>query len=181
MDVLEMVPEIGEVIYIQSYKHDGSLHRTWSSGTVLDVDDEKIVLITYKTWVVESDGRRWFTREPAICFYYFDRWYNVISMIRNKGVYYYCNLASPSIYDGESLKNIDYDLDVKLFPDDKILLLDEHEFSKHQKTMSYSQEIIDVVEEEKNNLINMAKWRNDPFDDELIYRYFNNYFEIEEL
>ena len=176
-----MKPEIGEVIYIQSFKHDKRLHRTWSSGTVLDVDDEKIVLITYKTWVVEGDGRKWFTREPAICFYYFDRWYNVISMIRNKGIYYYCNLASPSVYDGESSKNIDYDLDVKLFPDGSHIVLDEDEFELHQKQMGYSDSLIEIVEAEKDRLVERVKTQNSPFDEKLIYDYFDDYLNIDEF
>ncbi len=176
-----MKPAIGEVIYIQSFKHDKRLHRTWSSGTVLDVDDEKIVLITYKTWVVEGDGRKWFTREPAICFYYFDRWYNVISMIRNKGIYYYCNLASPSVYDGESLKNIDYDLDVKLFPDGSHIVLDEDEFELHQKQMEYSQSLIDIVEAEKDRLVERVKTQELPFDEKMIYDYFDAYLNINEF
>ena len=176
-----MKPKIGEVVYIQSYKHDGSLHRTWSTGTVLDVDDEKIVLITYKTWVVDSDGRKWFTREPAICFFYFDRWYNIIAMIRQRGVYYYCNLASPSIYDGESLKNIDYDLDVKRFPDGKVIVLDQDEFEFHQKQMNYSEELIDLIVEEKNKLVERVKREELPFQEELIFNYFNKFFEIKEV
>ncbi|CAM4337872.1 DUF402 domain-containing protein [Erysipelothrix aquatica] len=176
-----MKPKVGEVIYVQSYKHDGSLHRTWSSGTVLSADDEKIVLITYKTWVVESDGRRWFTREPAICFYYLNRWYNVIAMIRAKGVYYYCNLASPSVYDGESLKNIDYDLDVKVFPDGKYIILDEDEFELHQKQMHYSESIIRIVEDEKNRLVELAKHKEYPFEDNTIHRYFDKYLSIHEF
>lgn len=181
MGSVDMLPKIGEVIYIQSFKHDGSLHRTWSSGTVLDVDEEKVVLITYKTWVVESDGRRWFTREPAICFYYLDRWYNVISMIRNKGVYYYCNLASPSVFDEEALKNIDYDLDVKVFPDGKYILLDEDEFEEHQRSMNYSQEIINTVVEEKDRLVNQVKNGSYPFIEEEIYKYFDKYLTIKEF
>lgn len=176
-----MKPKIGEVIYIQSFKHDGSLHRTWSSGTVLDVDHEKVVLITYKTWVVESDGRKWFTREPAICFYYFDRWYNVISMIRNKGIFYYCNLASPSIYDGEALKNIDYDLDVKMFPDGKYIVLDEDEFQLHQRRMNYSETLIDIVETEKDRLVEKVKAMEAPFNEQTIYDYFDAYLNIKEL
>lgn len=37
-------------------------------------------------------------------------------MIRENGVSYYCNLASPAVLDKEALKYIDYDLDVKVFP-----------------------------------------------------------------
>lgn len=38
-------------------------------------------------------------------------------MIRDNGVSYYCNLASPYVMDEEALKYIDYDLDVKVFAD----------------------------------------------------------------
>ena len=173
-----MKPKVGDVVYVQTYKHDGSTHRTWSSATVLDVDDEKIVAITYKTWVVESDGRRWFTREPAICFYYLDRWYNIMAMIRKRGIFYYCNLASPSIYDGEAIKNIDYDLDVKVFPDGNILLLDRDEFEYHQVLMDYDPDIIEIVENEQKRLVNLVRSKWEPFNDSVINDYFDKYLSL---
>ena len=96
-----MLPETGSYVYIQSYKHDGSLHRTWCRGFVLEANEDRIVAVTDKTWVIEADGRRWLTREPAVCFFYTHLWFNIISMIRMSGIYYYCNLASPSLYDGK--------------------------------------------------------------------------------
>ena len=76
-------------VYIQSYKHNGKLHRTWSKGFVLVADEKHMVVVTNKTWVIEADGRRWITREPAVCFFYPDKWYNIIAMIRKNGTYYY--------------------------------------------------------------------------------------------
>lgn len=32
-----------DYVYIQSYKHDGSLHRTWIKGFVIEVSKERIV------------------------------------------------------------------------------------------------------------------------------------------
>ena len=52
----------GDSVYIQSFKHDGSLHRTWCKAFVLEEDDQKIVVVTDRAWVIESDGRRWLTR-----------------------------------------------------------------------------------------------------------------------
>lgn len=176
-----MKPKVGDVTYVETYKHDGSTHRTWSSATILDVTENLIVAITYKTWVVESDGRRWFTREPAICFYYTDRWYNVMAMIRKRGIYYYCNLASPSIYDGEAIKNIDYDLDVKVFPDGSYILLDEEEFVDHQVMMRYDESIIDIVRQEQRRLVNVVKAGNYPFNDDVINTYFEKYLSLGEL
>ena len=50
-----MLPKCDELIYIQSYKHDGSLHRTWAKGYVLEANEQRFVVVTNKTWVIESD------------------------------------------------------------------------------------------------------------------------------
>ena len=68
----------GDSVFVQSYKHNGSLHRTWSKALVIDVNEHSAVVVTDHSWVVEADGRRWLTKEPAICFLYKKRLFNVI-------------------------------------------------------------------------------------------------------
>jgi protein associated with RNAse G/E len=170
-----MIPKIGSQVYIQSYKHDGSLHRTWSKGLVVEADEKKYVVVTNKTWVIEADSRKWYTREPAICFFYTDRWYNVISMMRKNGVFYYCNLASPSLYDGEAIKNIDYDLDVKVYPNGGYDILDQDEFEVHAMRMNYSNDIIDVVEGSLDHLLKVIDAHESPFNSGEIDKYFQLY------
>ena len=167
--------EVGNEVYIQSYKHDGSLHRTWCKGVIVDVTDNEFVVVTNKTWVIESDGRKWLTREPAVCFFWTDRWYNVISMIRKTGVYYYCNLASPSLYDGEAIKNIDYDLDVKLYPDWSYMILDESEYEEHASMMNYPEDIKEIVEGEMKNLLHEMEEEHHPLNSKLVVNYYNKY------
>ncbi|MCH4208435.1 MAG: DUF402 domain-containing protein [Solobacterium sp.] len=175
---MDTLPKAGTEVYIQSYKHDGSLHRTWCKGFVLSADENQIVAVTNKAWVIESNGRRWFTREPAVCFFWAHRWFNVISMIRKTGVYYYCNLASPSLYDGEAIKNIDYDLDVKLYPDRSYQILDENEYAAHAKEMHYPKEVMEIVEREMQQLLGMMEREEDPFNEACIYRYYQQYQEM---
>ena len=103
---------VGKKILIHGYKHNGKIHRCWSKGLVLQETDDHYIVINNRTLVTESDGRMWHTREPAIWYMPKHKWYNVICMIRKTGVYYYCNIASPTLYDGEALKYIDYDLDL---------------------------------------------------------------------
>ncbi|MBQ1478181.1 MAG: DUF402 domain-containing protein [Erysipelotrichaceae bacterium] len=167
---------IGDSIFVQSYKHNGSLHRTWSKALVIDVLENCLVVVTDHTWVVESDGRRWLTKEPAICFYYDDRWYNVISMIRKTGIFYYCNIASPSLYDGEAIKNIDYDLDVKVFPDGTYSILDENEYRYHAGKMNYPENIRNIVEGECRALVKKIEAKEIPFDQSFINDYLMKYF-----
>ena len=170
-----MLPSVNQMVYIQSYKHDGSLHRTWAKGHVLEANEKQFVIVTNKTWVIEADGRRWFTKEPAVNFLYPNYWFNIISMIRKTGIYYYCNLASPSVYDGEAVKNIDYDLDVKCFPDGRIQILDEDEYEEHSMQMGYSKEIKEIVEWQMQVLLNMIENKEGPFNPEVIEKYYQIY------
>ena len=170
-----MGPKIGSLIYLQSYKHDGLLHRTWALGFVIEANDQRTIVCTNKTWVTEADGRKWYTREPAICFFYPDHWFNVICMMRKTGVYYYCNLASPAIWDGEALKHIDYDLDVKVFPDGNRVLLDEDEYEQHSEQMHYPDSIKRIIASELevlNSWIDEGKVPFDPKVDEDIFEVY---------
>src|SRR5690625_7659560 len=90
---------------------------------------------------MDSDVRVWITREPAISYFSSEAWFNVIGMLRSDGIHYYCNLASPFLYENNMLKYIDYDLDLKVYPDMTYTLLDEDEFAEHKHEMNYKPEI----------------------------------------
>lgn len=173
-----MVVKEKERVYIQSYKHDGSLHRTWAKGFVIEANAVRIVAVTNRALVSEADGRRWITREPAICFFYPDHWYNVICMIRKTGIHYYCNMASPSIYDGEAIKNIDYDLDVKVTPRGKIIILDEDEYEEHSAKMKYGKKLDFVLHREMKNLIHKIECGCSPFNEEEIWELYDRYMAL---
>lgn len=167
-----------DAVYIQSYKHDGSLHRTWAKGFVIEANAARIVAVTNRTLVSESDGRKWVTREPAVCFFYPDKWYNIICMIRKNGIHYYCNIASPSIYDGEAIKNIDYDLDVKVSPVGKVTILDEDEYRMHAKQMNYSDKLDKVLRNELNDLLKKIEKKQSPFTEAEIMELYTHYLVI---
>ena len=170
--------KIGDSVFVQSYKHNGSLHRTWSKALVIDVQEHFVVVVTDHSWVVEDNGRRWLTKEPAICFYFDNKWYNIISMVRKTGIYYYCNIASPSLYDGEAIKNIDYDLDVKVFPDGEYMILDENEYQYHSDIMNYPENIKKIIENQLNELLELVKTKENPFNFSYINEYIMKYFDI---
>jgi uncharacterized protein len=166
---------VRDKIFIQSYKHDGSLHRTWAKGFVVDTNQDRSIIVTNQTIVTEADGRRWNTREPALCFFYPDRWYNVICMIRKTGVFYYCNLASPFVVDQEALKNIDYDLDVKVYPNGDYQVLDEDEYRIHSMVMQYPKAIRDIIEETLQKLLIDIEQHHSPFNAEEVYHWYRVY------
>ncbi|WP_314060428.1 DUF402 domain-containing protein [uncultured Vagococcus sp.] len=172
------VPREGEFITIQSYKHDGNLHRTWRDTMVLKTSEHSLIGVNDHTLVTESDGRRWVTREPAIVYFHNKYWFNVIAMIREKGVSYYCNLASPYLMDEEALKYIDYDLDIKVFPDGEKRLLDVDEYEEHRRQMNYPAEIDFILKENVKILVDWINNGYGPFSQEYVELWYDRYQQL---
>lgn len=49
------------------------------------------------------------------CYHVFfkDRWFNIIGQLKDYGIYFYCNIATPTLIDNKVIKYIDYDLDLE--------------------------------------------------------------------
>jgi len=170
-----VAPKVGSHIEIQSYKHDGSLHRVWEDSLVLKGTETIVIGANDKTFVQESDGRSWITREPAICYFHAKYWFNIIGMLRNDGIYYYCNISSPFVYDEEALKYIDYDLDVKVFPDMTYTLLDEDEYEEHKQLMNYPHVLDRILHNNIEYLLRWVRQRKGPFAPDFIDIWYERY------
>ncbi|TYR79240.1 DUF402 domain-containing protein [Priestia megaterium] len=168
-------PMEGETIQIHSYKHDGHIHRIWDRTTVLKSTNNLVIGGNDRTIVTESDGRTWVTREPAICYFHAQYWFNVIGMIREDGIYYYCNISSPFIHDKEALKYIDYDLDIKVYPDMTYTLLDEDEYEKHRQEMNYPEVIDSILHNHVEHLKNWIRQRKGPFAPDFIDMWYERF------
>jgi uncharacterized protein len=165
---------VGDRLTIHCYKHNGKLHRTWDEATVLAVNDEVLICGNNRTTVTESDGRSHKTNEPAVMFFYKHHWFNVIAQFKKLGLFYYCNIATPYLIDEGIIKYIDYDLDLRVFPDGGFRVLDRNEYNYHRKIMHYPDELDTILKNELTELINLKKANQGPFSPEII----NNYYEI---
>ena len=164
-----------EQFIIHSYKHNGNIHREWDEAVLLDDCGEYLVFGNNKTKVLESDGRSWRTKEPAIMFFYKKKWYNVIGQLKADGIYYYCNMASPFIIEDGAIKYIDYDLDLRVFPDGAFKVLDRGEYKYHSKKMHYPSSIDTILKEDLTDLIELVRNKKIPFDKGTIEYYYNVY------
>ncbi len=169
------IPKEGEKVQIHSYKHDGNIHRIWEETTILKSTKGVIIGANDRTFVTESDGRTWVTREPAVCYFHGSHWFNIIGMLRQDGIYYYCNLSSPFAYDAEALKYIDYDLDIKVYPDMTYVLLDEDEYEMHRKQMQYPEAIHTKLKQNMNILIQWIHQRKGPFAPDFVDIWYERY------
>ena len=163
-------------INIHGYKHDGKMHRIWDAVFCVEETNDYIVLTSYRTKVLEHDFRVWHTKEPAVMIFFKNEWFNVIAMLKKDiGVTYYVNLASPYVIDKGIVKYIDYDLDLKLFPNNQIRIIDVKEYGYHRRKYGYSDDIDLILRTNINVIKEKMKKKEFPFDDETIKKYFDIY------
>lgn len=169
---------IGDHMKIQCYKHNSKVHRYWNEAVVLDIKDEYIVVGNNRTLVIEADGRTRKTREPAVIYFFKNRWFNVIAQLKKDGISYYCNIATPYIIEENTIKYIDYDLDLRIFPSGEYKILDRMEYKYHKKIMNYSDRLDVAIRNGLDELIYMYTKGSDIFDEQKNLLYNQKYKKI---
>ena len=167
-------------IEIISRKHDGALHRKWLTNWHVPIDDlsslcranRSEVFVNHQTYIIESSGRRWQSQVPSVCFFWPNRWYNVVALIENKGIRYYCNLASPGVWENKDFSYIDYDLDLILTTENRVFVVDQEEFEQHKQKYNYPISVQSNIESALHDLTSLARKHEYPFHNKLVLKYF---------
>lgn len=168
----------GDRLTIHCYKHNGKIDRISGEAIVLEDNDEYLVCANNKVKLTENDGRSHRTKEIAILFFYKKNWYNILAQLKKYGLFYYCNIASPYVIDGNIIKYIDYDLDLRIFPDGTFKVLDKNEYRYHKITMKYSEDIDLIVQNSLNELIKLKENNEVPFQKNVIEYYYSMYKKL---
>ena len=164
----------GDKLQVHCYKHNGTINSISDEAIVLDETEEMLICGNYRAKLTDNDGKSHRTKEPAIIFFYKNSWYNVIAQFKEYGLFYYCNIASPYLIDENVIKYIDYDLDLRVFPDGSYKVLDKNEYKYHKKLMNYSEDLDLIIKSELKKLIEVKKKNDGPFN----LRVVNEYLEI---
>ena len=162
-------------VAVHCYKHNGKIHRTWDEVSILDETDDCLICGNNKVKITEADGRSHNTKETAIIFFYKKRWFHVTAQLKTNGLYYKVDMASPFLIDNGIIKYIDYDLDVKVFPDGDFRVLDRNEYKYHKKRMKYSENLDLILQKELTDVINMKRAEIGPFNKQTIEKYYQMY------
>ncbi len=170
--------KIGDKVKVHAYKHDGKLHSISDNTIILDITDDMVICGNSQTTITEGDGRSYKTNETALIFFYKDNWFNILCQFKKYGIFYYCNIASPYILDKEVIKYIDYDLDLRVFPDGGFKVLDKNEYKYHKKIFNYSTDLDRVIKSELTKLIEIKKKNEFPFKEEDVKRYYELFNEM---
>lgn len=169
----------GDKFQIQCYKHDGKRpHKSWDEAILLDIKKDYLVFGNDHTLVTKEKGGLFRTKEPAVIYFFKDRWFNVIAQMKKNSIAYYCNIASPIIIEDGTIKYIDYDLDLRIFPNGSFKVLDRNEYKYHKKKMGYSDDLDKVIQYSLSELISSYKNSEVMFDKNKNIKYVYEYQKI---
>ncbi|NMM53019.1 DUF402 domain-containing protein [Paenibacillus aquistagni] len=163
-------------VLVKSFKHDGHLHRVWLKNWLVPQavrharfsGQQMHVLINSQTPIVESDGKQWMSKVPAVTFLIPKLWFNVVALIEEQGVRYYCNIASPPYEYEDTFTYIDYDLDVIRHANGHVAVVDRDEYNHNRMLYHYPDMVERKVAAGLEEVLERIHAAELPFDDEAV-------------
>lgn len=154
------------LITINSRKFDGKIRRSWKAELLEET--EKFYLLVGEFDEEVKHPKLGVIRRGTISyeFYWKNEWYNVFRFHEPDGELrnFYCNINRPPQFAGDVLDYIDLEIDILVWRDFSIEILDLDEYEESARKFNFSGEIKRRVEASLNNLLQMIKERQFPFD-----------------
>jgi protein associated with RNAse G/E len=155
-----------EFVTINSRKFDGTIHRTWKANLI---EQQKSLLTFVGEFEKEIKHQHLgLIRRGTISyeFYWLDGWFNVFRFHEIDGSLrnFYCNLNMPPKFENNILDYVDLDVDVLVWKDFSVEILDMDEFEENSKKFNYSAEIKKKTNESLNKILELIENRDFPFD-----------------
>ena len=88
-------------------------------------------------------------------------------------------MASPIIIEDNTIKYIDYDLDVKVFASGSFKVVDKNEYNYHKNKFNYPKEIDYIIKNKLNNLIREIRNKDKYFNNSEIEKWVKYYLYLQ--
>lgn len=163
---------------VQSFKMNGNLYRQWNGVKIFFEDDDLVGIVLNKTKVSEPTTK-WSIVEPVFWFFSKKYFFNIQVTPKKAGMFYYINLASPFFIEDDTIKYIDFDFDLKIYPNKMFSVVDQKDFERNKsqydkKTISVIHENIAIVTE-----LIYKKWKM--FDNEFLIKLIKDLINKNEI
>ncbi|QJB71236.1 DUF402 domain-containing protein [Mycoplasma sp. 1654_15] len=162
--------EKSNTVNVQAYKFNGTLYRQWNTAKIIQ-NTAKHLILNLKWTKVKSDKAHWVVKDPTLWIFPKNKFYNALIRFKGNEVNIYINLASSFIFEDNTVKYIDYDLDLKICPMKSVKLLDVSEFFTNSLKMKYSHKLKDVLIHQVNELVKDNLKNKYIFDKEVVFNY----------
>ena len=154
-------------IRVEKTKYDGTIQAAWESRLLDHTGSLLRSVVPGGAPVYVLDRSRWVKSGRTTCMvelYFEDRWYNVWHVRDGTTELWYCNVALPATFDGQTLRWVDLDIDVRCYRDGAPEVLDEDEFEQHRVELGYPAEVVERALAARDEALRLAQERVFPFD-----------------
>lgn len=154
------------LVKINSRKFDGSIHRSWQCELVEETKDYWNFYGEFDKEIFHNDLGHIKIGTISYEYYWKNQWFNVFRFHQPSGEFrnYYCNINMPPTFENGILDYIDLDLDILVWDDFKIELLDQIEFVQNSAKFNYSKEVVLQSKNTVKTLLTLIESRKFPFD-----------------
>ena len=157
---------IGRRIHVLSTKYDGSPHWEFDSWFVLE-EGPLLITMDFAGQEMQTWNGPWTTPYHTRNHFWSDRWYNVMRLEHPQSDElegWYCNVTTPPQFDGENVRYVDLDLDVRVSADGKPEVLDEDEFLENSERLSYPPPVVEQARHAVDQLLALVQSGRFPFE-----------------
>ena len=153
-------------VTINSRKFDGTTHKTWTANLI----EQNDALLTFVGIFENEVNHRQLglIRRGTVSyeFYWLGGWFNVFRFHESDGSLrnFYCYINMPPEFKDNVLDYVDLDIDVLVWKDFSIQILDTEEFEVNSLKYGYSVEIKNKINESLEKILDLIEKRDFPFD-----------------
>ncbi len=156
-----------KLITVNSLKYDLRIRKSWTCR-LIEQNASLLVLSGEFDEDIAHPGLGSIARgTKSQEFYWLDRWYNIFRFSEPDGKFrnFYCNIAMPPRFTGNTLDYVDLDIDVIVWPDGKTETLDEDDFIANASAFSYPTDVRTNALSSLAELNNVIVSRKFPFNE----------------
>lgn len=153
-------------ITINSRKFDGRVHRSWKCSLIERRDSLLVFVGTFEKEINHPELGVINRGTTSYEYYWLNRWFNIFRFHEPNGDLrnFYCNVNMPPTFLDNVLDYIDLDIDIVIWKDFSLKVLDCNEFEENSKVFNYSDELKVKVKDTLDELLSMINLRQFPFD-----------------
>jgi protein associated with RNAse G/E len=163
------VQRLPRPVIVRAANYEGSDH--WVHPASLIHDDGQLQVTRTETGTeIKTETGIYVSPYKTNAHYWHERWFNVIRLeVPEQGLYgYYCNIAQPLPFDGETIRYVDLQLDVivRAVEGGRLThwLADEDEFEAAREQFSYAPKLIERCYDAVDELVALIESRSFPFE-----------------
>lgn len=163
------MPNSKKAVTVNSRKFDGTIHKTWKVNFIERKDSLLTFVGEFETEITHSHLGVIRRGTLSYEFYWLGGWFNVFRFHEPDGRLrnFYCNINMPPKFEDGVLDYVDLDIDILIWRNFSLEVLDIDEFAENSKKFNYPMEVKVKVEESLKRLIELVENREFPFDVEI--------------